>query len=476
MTLGEAFRPLSDLFARGFGRFERHDEREFLPAALEVLETPASPAGRVLAYTIVLFFLIALTWAFIGKVDVIATAPGRVLPAGKVKVVQPLDTGVVKAIYVQDGDHVTAGQLLIELDPTNAGADRDSLSHDLVQADLDVARLNALRRLGESGGGGGVLAAPKGASAAQSAEARAALRAQADQHAAKIAGFDQQISQKTAEIAEVAATIEKLNASVAILTEKVRLRQELKNKGFGTTFSLLDAQQALSESHHELSVQAQRAEEARAGRSSLERQRDEAKSQYASNVLGDLSKVQEKRSELTQELLKAQTKSTQTQLRAPIDGVIEQLVVHTVGGVVTPAQHLLMVVPDSQHLVVEAQLANRDVGFVRAGQSVAIKVETFNFTRYGLLHGTVGSVSRDVVAQDGRDPSDSGAASDRPLGVPTYVARIALGATSMVVNGVREPLQPGMSVTAEIRTGSRSIIDYLFSPIARRSSESLHER
>jgi hemolysin D len=478
-SLNGAMQSGSRLLGRLFERVERRDEREFLPAALEVLETPPSPAARLVAGTIVLFFLVAGAWAFLGKVDVIATAPGHVLPQGKVKVVQPLDTGIVRAIHVQDGDRVREGQLLIELDPTTPGADRDRLAHDLVQAELDVARLTALKPIGQGRAGIGAFATPKDAAEAAVAEARAALRAQADGQAAKLAAFDQQIAQKRSEAVEAAASLAKLTSSIPMLAEKERLRRELQTKGYGTTFALLDAQQALSEARHELDVEKEREVQARAAGASLERQRDEARSAFASQTLDDLAKAQERRSELAQELVKAQTRTSETQLRAPTDGVVEQLVVHTVGGVVTPAQRLLMLVPDSQKLMVEAEVSDRDVGFLRPGQTVKIKVETFNFTRYGLLDGHVLRISRDLVTTDDRGVGDGGAvdaASERRLRAPAYLARIALDSSSLMVDGVREPLRPGMAVTAEIKTGRRTILNYLLSPLARRANESLHER
>ena len=474
---GPFTRWLSNLFEGVFRKFERRDEREFLAAALEVVETPPSPIARVLAYTIMIFFVVGLVWAFVGKVDVIAPAPGHVLPVGKVKVVQPLETGTVRAIHVQDGDHVRANQLLIELDPTSTSADRDSLTHDLTQAALDVARLNALRATGGGGGKPGPLIPPPGAPATQVAEARAALRAQADQQAARLASMDEQISQKSAEVAESAAMIEKLKAALPMMAEKEKMRRDLQAKGYGTTFALLDAQQALSDVRHELEVQDQRGQQARAARVSLQRQREQAVSEFGAGVLGDLAKAEQRRNELSQELVKAEIRSDRTQLRAPVDGVVEQLAVHTVGGVVSPAQRLLMVVPDRQGLTIEAELSNRDVGFVRAGQPVEVKVETFNFTRYGLLEGRVESVSRDVVATPDRGLGDADTpGGDRTPRAPAYLARITPSATSMVVDGVRQSLQPGMAVTAEIKTGRRTIINYLLSPLARRANESLHER
>jgi hemolysin D len=462
-------------FDRLLGRLDRPDEREFLPAALEVLETPPSPLGRGLAMVIMAFFLIAVAWAFLGKVDVLATAPGRLSPAGEVKVIQPLDPGVVRAIHVQDGDHVQAGQLLIELDPTQAQADSDKLARDLVQARLDVARLTALKRAVETGGAPH-FDPPTGVTPDKIEEGRAAMQAEYDQQQAKVADLTQQITQKDADAAVVDAEIAKVQASMPMLEEKNSIYETLKAKGFGTRLAALDAEQQLSEARHELVADAQRAAEARAAKAALQKERDGARSEYVVSVLGDLAKAEEQQNELSQELVKAQDKSAQTELRSPIDGVVDQLQIHTLHGVVTPAQHLMIVVPDTRNLTIEARLANRDVGFVHAGQPVKVKVETFNFTRYGLVDGTVTGVSRDVVADPLTEDTTAPTPGAQHQAGPTYVARIALKRSDMMVDGKREPLRPGMAVTAEIKTGNRTIIDYLLSPLARRTSESLHER
>ena len=214
-------------FDRLLGRLDRPDEREFLPAALEVLETPPSPLGRGLAMVFMAFFLIAVAWAFLGKVDVLATAPGRLSPAGEVKVIQPLDPGVVRAIHVQDGDHVQAGQLLIELDPTQAQADSDKLARDLVQARLDVARLTALKRAVETGGAPH-FDPPTGVTPDKIEEGRAAMQAEYDQQQAKVADLTQQITQKDADAAVVDAEIAKVQASMPMLEEKNCIYETLK--------------------------------------------------------------------------------------------------------------------------------------------------------------------------------------------------------------------------------------------------------
>ena len=454
---------------------ERSDEVAFLPAALEVSETPPSPVGRVVGYTIVTFFVCAIAWSVLGKVDIIATANGSVMPLGLVKVVQTSGTGVVRAIRVEDGAHVRKGDVLIELDPTLAAADDSRMGHDALQARLDVARLRALAD-------GTPFVAPPGAPADAVAEARAATAAQGAEQAAHIADLDGEIRQKDGEVAEVAASTTQLRAVLPMLEQKHQIRQSLQEQGFGSTFALLDAEQQLTESRQELAVLAQKAAQARAARAALVGQRGVAVSGFRSKVLADLAAAQQRDAELTQDAIKARKGLDQTTLRAPVDGVVEQLAVHTVGAVVTPAQRLLVVVPDDHGMLVEATLANRDVGFVHVGQPVKVKVDAFNYTRYGFITGHVRDVSRNAVTRADTPPGDPGSAAEvaasgaeRP-GAPSYVVRIALDSTSLDVEGRARPLVPGMTATAEIQTGRRTIIAYLLSPLARRTSESMTER
>ncbi len=462
----------------------RSHEREFLPAALEVIETPASPLGRAIAGTIILFFLTAIAWAWFGHVDIIATAEGRIVPAGKVKLVQPLDSGIVKAIRVQDGDHVTAGQVLVELDPTTSTAERDKVAQDLLAAQLDVARLMALKQAASAGTLPQALATrPQDAPAHELEMAEAAMNAQAAEQAAKLAALEQQIAQKQAEAAEGQATIDKLKATIPVLEQKENLRKQLLDTQYGNRFAYLDAEQALLEAQHDLTVQTHHTVETEAAKSALERQYQQTKAEYAHQVLSDLAKAEQQVSEQSQELVKAERKSVETVLNAPIDGVVQQLAIHTVGGVVTPAEQLMVVVPEGNQLIVEAMVPNRDVGFVHLGQEAEVKVETFSFTRYGLIHGMVIGLSRDAVTEDQRRPDrpderdkPSGTKDSDNTGSPSYVARVQLDRTNLMVEGEEQPLGPGMAVTAEIKTGSRRIIDYLLSPLRKYAQDAGRER
>ncbi len=200
----------------------------------------------------------------------------------------------------------------------------------------------------------------------------------------------------------------------------------------------------------------------------------------------ELVKAEAKAAGLNQDLIKAERKTGLQQLTAPVDGTVQQLAVHTVGGVVTPAQALVVVVPADSRLEIEAMVSNRDIGFVKPGQSAEIKVDTFNYTRYGLLRGKVESLSADAVTPDKREDApnarptgldkDAAAANDSGSREPVYSARVSLEKTSMIIDDQPTELAPGMAVTVEIKTGSRRIISFLLSPLLRYGHESLRER
>ena len=456
-------------------------ELEFLPAALELIETPASPLGRVMMWTIVAMAVIAFAWACLGKVDIIATAPGRVIPSGQVKLIQPFEIGVVKAIHVSDGDRVHAGDVLIELDTTTNQADQDKVARDLTQAQIDTARLNAALA-----GTADSFVTPAGADPALVAAARHQLSEMLSQHEAKIKGLDQQIAAKKAERDEAKSTIVKVEASLPIVAKRVEIYNKLNENQYSSKVAALEAQQQLVEAQDNRAVAKHQLEGAEASIAALVQQKQEADSEFHGQTLDDLAKAKQKLAELDQEQIKANQRTDLQTLKAPVDGTVEQLAIHTIGGVVTPAQSLMVVVPEGSKLQIEAMLPNRDVGFVHPGQLAEVKVEAFTYTRYGLLHGTVDGVSRDAVtagANSGKggngsqqqDSSDPDAANGQHP-ESSYVARISLAQAAIDTEDGLRPLEPGMTVTAEIKTGRRRVIEYLISPLLRYRHEGLRER
>jgi membrane fusion protein, hemolysin D len=456
----------------------RRDELAFLPAALEIVETPPSPLGRALVLTIVAAFCLALVWASLGKVDIIASAPGKIVPSGRVKLVQPFETGVVRAIHVQDGESVRKGQLLIELDPTISDAELDHLRDDLMAARLDVARLEAAVAAGDD-----PLAAfkpPPGADPALVATERQLVLNQVAEQQAKLAALERQRAEKEAERESHIATIAKLRATIPLLQQRADIRKYLADRGYGSKLTYLETEGDLVEQQKQLAVEASTVEADTQAVAGLDAARVQLVATYHSDRLGELATAEQKVAGLEQDVVKATERTKLQRLVAPVDGTVQQLAVHTVGGVVTPAEPLLEVVPRDSRLEIEAVVSNQDVGFIHAGQTAQIKVDTFNFTKYGLLHGTVLEVSPDAVPRDRNGaptpaPGQGGSVDANAQDL-VYTARVGLDRSAMEVDGKRVDLTPGMAVTVEIKTGSRRVISYLLSPLLRFHQEALRER
>src|SRR5229473_1624680 len=427
------------------GARRRDHELAFLPAALEIVETPPSPIGRAIGATIIAVFVLALAWACLGTVDIVATASGKIIPSGRTKVIQPLEIGVVRAIHVHDGDTVKAGQVLIELDPTMNAAEREHLQSDLIAAQLDVARLRA--GLADGPDPLADFHPPAGASAPLVASQRQYLLTQTSEIRAKLAALDRQLAQKEAERSTSAATIGKIEAVIPLLQQQVDMRKTLLEHETGSKLIYLQTLQQLVEQQQERAVQKSKFNEAEAAVAAIRETRAQAKAEFRRTLFDDLGKVEPKAAGLAQDLIKAAQRTKFQALTAPVDG----------------------------HLEIEAMVPNRDVGFVEPGQEAEIKVSTFNFTRYGLLHGKVLSISPDSVGKDdpqdqAKDKSQQGAKNAKSTGDdqgPVYAARISLDRTQIQVEDKLVNLTPGMSVTAEIRTGERRIIGYLLSPLRK---------
>jgi hemolysin D len=464
-----------------FPQQRRREELAFLPAALEVVETPPSPIGRAIASAIILLICVALIWAWWSTVDIVASATGKILPGGRVKVIQPFETGVVRSIRVQDGEKVKAGDVLIELDPTANEAERDHLRNDLLAEQLNIARLRAA--LAGDDDPVANFVAPAGADPDLIGAQRQLLLNQVTEHRAKIAALSRQQAQKEAEQAMTSSTIHKLEAIIPVVQSRVDIRKTLVEKELGSKLSYFEVVQQLVEQQEEFNVQKSHLQETEAAVAAIRETRGQAVAEYRHTLSDELAKSEQKAKGVAQDLIKAEQRTRLQVLSAPVDGIVQQLAIHTVGGVVTPAQSLLVVVPSDSRLEIEAMVSNSDIGFVHAGQEAQIKVDTFNFTRYGLLHGEVLSLSQDAVIRDRQQDR----AGDRALGAANetsepkgqdlnYSARISLDRTLMQIDDRMVNLSPGMAVTVEIKTGSRSILSYLLSPLRRYRHETLRER
>jgi hemolysin D len=461
--------PKAPLRRRGY-------EMAFLPAALEITESPPSPIGRAIGASIIAIFCLALVWASFGRVDIVATATGKIVPDGRTKLIQPLESGVVRAINVRDGQSVKAGDVLIELDPTITEADEERQKNDLISAELDVARLRAA--LAED-----PLAAfrpPQRADGAEIETHRQFLISQLAEQNAKLAEIERQQNQKEAERATTLASVAKLQATTPVLQERVDIRKKLVDQALSSRVDYLSEYQELVGLQQDLNLQKSRLREADAAIALLKETKERTVAEYRRATYDALAKADQRAASAEQEEIKAERRTKLQRLTAPVDGVVQQLAVHTVGGVVTPAQPLAVLVPSESRLEIEAMLSNRDIGFVHPGQKAEIKVDTFNFTRYGLLHGEVISVSSDAITRERQSESNervTGAMQSEPRGQELeYAARFSLDRAYMQVDDKLVKLGPGMAVTVEIKTGARSIIGYFLSPLAKYEQEALRDR
>ena len=459
----------------------RQIERAFLPAALEIVETPPSPIGRMGAYCLVAFFSFGILWATLGRVDIVVVSKGKIIPTGHTKIVQPFETGVVRDIRVHDGQKVKAGDVLITLDVTMNQADVGHLKSDLMAARIDIARLTAALKEGVDPEAKFI--APAGATPDQSRLGAQTLLGQVAQYREKLAALSGDEAQRRAERDSLKMTIDKIQSLIPFMQERTQMRKTLFDHQNESKITYLESLQELVSNQKELGVQTSRLKGAEAGVMAAAAKIQETKADYQRGILSDLAEALRKANGLRQDVTKAEQRTDYQVLKAPIDGTVQQLAIHTIGGVVTPAQSLLAIVPSDSKMEIEAMVDNQDIGFVHPGQNAEIKVGAFNFTRYGLRHGQIVSLSQDAVARgaddrftNGSPQKSAGGEADGQTQEPAYAARVSLDQMQMRVEDKMVNLSPGMAVSVEIKTGTRRIIDYLVSPMLRHAQESLHER
>ena len=468
----------------------RDEEREFLPAALEIIDTPMSPIAQGLIRFICFAFAVALLWAWFGHLDIYAIAQGKIQPQGRSKVVQPQETGIVSALFVENGQIVKADDIVAELDDTEIAAESNAVRGDFMAAEAEVIRrthlIHALENKIEAD-----LSMPQfGPDMDDGVKRReiAVMRAEYGQLNASLRSLDAQMNEKRAQLDRLRMTMKSRTQLIEILKERVDTRQFIDDKQQGFRARVIDALQEYLREQTALTTDEGQVEETEAAIQSLEKRSSLARYEFLADQNQKLSEAARKRDRLSQERIKLENKRKHMTLRAPIDGTIQQLAITTLGQVVSGGQALMTVVPTGNPLEIEAMVLNSDIGFVTTGQEAVVKVDAFPFTRFGTLKGRVNKVSREAV--DTREASglaDSTAVT-RPQGMQAqnsafspaqtlvFPINVALEKTTIDVEQGAISLQPGMAVTVEIKTGERRAIDYLLSPLREIISSTAHER
>lgn len=465
----------------------RRDDHAFLAADLEILETPASPIRLALILTIAAFALIAMTWAWFGHIEIIAIAQGKIQPTGRVKVIQPVETGKVAALHVENGERVAAGDVLIEMETGDAKAEAAATSAELSAAQAEVLRRTTALSLARRDPipTSTTIDWPTDIPAPIRAREEHVLAGDLQQLTNSIASFDAQIAQKIVERDRLSDTVAAEEDLLKTLTERVDMRSALASISAGSRSNVLDAIETLQTQRTVLTTQKNQRDTAIANIDVLKRDRAKAISSFIADNEQKLADAARKVDGLQEKRIKDQLRLDHLTLKSPIAGTVTGLTVTTVGQVITTGEEVLRIVPEGAHLEIEAYLANRDIGFIHAGQPVIIKVDSFPFTRYGSLHGEVTRVGRDALPeQDARNAEAIGTQGAKPAMFATaertqnlvYPVTIALKETTITVDGEAVPLKPGMAVSAEVATGKRRIIDYFLAPLVEVQSQAIRER
>jgi hemolysin D len=456
-------------------------EREFLPPLLEIQETPPSPAQRKLLWTLVGLVAALTVWAWFGKISIVSTAPGKFIPDGRVKQLQPLETSIVKAIHVKEGQHVERGELLIELDPSISTAEMQASADKYGFNRLEQARLNAeLTHVRPQ-------YADSGQPAGRVALEEQTRRAREQAYAAKLAEAQATVDEKSEARAAAEATLQKYQETSAIAAERESSARPLVDSGAISRIDYLQLKQALAETSNDLETQRRTVAQAKAAEIEAQRNVEQVKHDRVADIYNDLNQRITSEPALKGDLDKSKELLALKWLRAPAGGLVQKVDATTIGQVVTSAQSLITIVPDGTPLIVEATVTNQDIGYLQPGQAVEVKVDTFPFQKYGSLAGTLtwvsadaedkGAASSDLDTRSGVQANDETRnAANTPNAGYVYKVHIRTEKTQFMVDGSARPIQSGMTVQADIVTDRRRVIDFFLSPVIKYLDEGLKVR
>ncbi|QLB12962.1 hemolysin D [Bisgaardia hudsonensis] len=445
----------------------KSDENAFLPAHLELIDTPVSVLPRWVGRLIILFLLLAILWAWFGKVDIVVVAPGEITPSGRSKIIQPIETAVVKKVYVSNGEEVKKGQLLMELVALGAESDYSKSEEVLKAAKLSQLRQRALLNAID------IETSPILEEDEQSKllfsndylffkQEQLLAQSQYTTWKAQKQKLKATIEQRKAEIKTTEIEVAKLQKMEKYNKELRDGMKKLYKQGHSSKQEYYVQESQFIELVNNLKIQQSKLNELNASLTQANEDYNYYVESFRRDILEQLRNANDSVTQFSFEVAKSKERQEFTEIRSPVEGTVQQLQTYTIGGVVTTAQSLMVIVPKQDYLEIEAMITNKDIGFVKTGQEVVIKIEAFPYTRYGYLTGKVKNISFDAI-------------DNEKLGA-VFATTIRINQSTMNIEGKSVELMAGMAVSAEIKTGKRSVIDYLFSPLKATIDESLRER
>jgi len=401
----------------------KDDSHEFKPTLSEIEDNPASPLGLFTFWTIVALIVITILWLIIGKVDVVVSARGMVIPDGEVKIIQPLDTGSIRQILVKEGDFVKAGQTLMEIDPSTTEPALESSKENQQNIQLEIKRLNA-----QANGRAFVSSGTSESAATQN-----------ELYSSSVSNLNEQLE---------SAYTEKANYENLLASSEDRVARLKK------VLDIVSKDEYIEEVNKITSYKAEIAK--------LNNKITYIKETFKTETLKELAEKQKQEIQIKSEVEQIEFKNKKQNITSPVDGYVDKLLIHTVGGVVTPAEKLISITPSNTPLLIKATVLNQDIGFVKEKMPIQIKIDTFSFQKYGLLKGVVKNVSKSSI-------------QDEKLG-PVYEIYVTPLEQTLIVEGKKEKITPGMSLSAEVKVGKRRIIEFFIYPLIKYLNEGISVR
>ena len=442
---------------------------DFSAPLLRVQQSPPSPFAGWMLKTLLLLFGCLLAWAAFSRLDIVAVAPGKLVPQSYLRIVQPLEQGVVSEILVREGEAVAAGQVLMRMDARLTAADQRVVKNELQLKRLQVRRIDAelagtTFKL-DSGDDTGLL-----------------LQIEA-QHRARRQAYLDAVDAEKAMLAKAGADLKaaveiesKLKKTVPIYKEAADGWSGLAREGFAGKLMAQERMRQYIESEQDLKAQTENVASLRSAIAQADRRLAQITSNYRQQLQNERVEAAAQVQRLEEELGKHEHRLELMALRAPQAGIVKDLATHTVGTVAAPGTILLTLVPLHEPLVAEIWVNNEDVGFVRKGQAVKLKLAAFQFQKYGMVQGAVRQVSADASESQNAVADRVDIARNKSAAPLTYKTLVDIDVQNLVAQGVSYALTPGMQVAAEIHLGTRTVLEYLLSPVTKAFHEAGRER
>jgi len=442
---------------------------EFAPGLLAIQESPPARLPRAVMYSVTALAAILVAWATFGKLDIIASAEGRLVPQTYVKIVQPADAGIVQDILVKEGQSVQAGQILMRMDTKDAEADEKTLKMQMALKSLQLRRVDAeltarplLRKAGDLDD--------------LFSQVEAQYRERRQSYLDTLAQAEQALKKAQRDYDSGTEVLAKLREVTPILKAQADAYAGLGKDGFAPHLMVRDKEREYVEKARDLRAQEQTVASLAAAVAQAQQQLNQTTSKYHSDLQNERIEAEGQYRKLEQDWAKQQHRTGLLELKAPQAGLVKDLATHTVGTVVSPGTVLLSLVPENEPLLAEIMVGNDDVGFVYPQQKVKLKLVAYPFEKYGMLDGEVINIGPDASESDAQSQTKDAAKDKRAAAAMNYKALVSLRSQVLTAQGENLKLVSGMQVIAEINQGNRTVMEYLLSPVQKTLHDSARER